>query len=641
VFRPVRHHSKISQTRRGRFVDDDFRRPAQGGGRSRSIPGQPARRQAIATERRTAIDEWGEWRTALADSTGAAVEKVPADRRVAPPRRSRLGRLLVERGMVTEEQLEHALEGQRASGGRLGETLVERGVVSSVELAAVLADHLGVPFVDLRSGSPDLVLAALIPENVARRYNALPVARWGEQLVIAMANPSDVFAVDDLRVLTGSPVIAALAEPQQLLETLDRAYQHARVESSLGDATTDTAPAIETSIADDPVMDGPMVRLVEALLEQAAKDKASDLHIEPTTDKVIIRLRIDGVLHDTSEAPLSVLRPMVSRLKVLSGLDIAQSRLPQDGRFSTTLQGRPVDVRVATIPTVTGEGMVLRMLDASRGVIDLPSLGLSATELARFEPAFRAAQGGVFVTGPTGSGKTSTLYAALSAISTRDKSIVSVEDPVEYRLYGVRQIQAHPKAGLTFPVALRSILRADPDVIFVGEVRDGETARMAAEAAITGHLVLSSLHTTRAAAAPVRLVDMGIESYLVASSLTCVAAQRLVRRLCDECARPVGREDATRLLRDLDADDALLDTATLRAPVGCPACRETGYRSRTAIFEIMPVSEHIARLIVERAATADIESVAVAEGMDTLRTAALKRVVAGDLGVDEMLRVIS
>jgi type IV pilus assembly protein PilB len=246
----------------------------------------------------------------------------------------------------------------------------------------------------------------------------------------------------------------------------------------------------------------------------------------------------------------------------------------------------------------------------------------------------------VFVTGPTGSGKTSTLYAALSAISTRDKSIVSVEDPVEYRLSGVRQIQAHPKAGLTFPVALRSILRADPDVIFVGEVRDGETARMAAEASITGHLVLSSLHTTRAAAAPVRLVDMGIESYLVASSLTCIVAQRLVRQLCEECARSVGRDDATRLLRDLGAGDALIDSASVRAPVGCPSCRETGYRGRTAIFEIMPVSEHIARLIVERASTADIESVAVGEGMDTLRTAALKRVARGDLGVEEMLRVV-
>ncbi len=298
-------------------------------------------------------------------------------------------------------------------------------------------------------------------------------------------------------------------------------------------------------------------------------------------------------------------------------------------------------MRVATIPTVTGESMVLRMLDATRGVIDLPSLGLSSVELMRFEPAFHAAQGGVFVTGPTGSGKTSTLYAALSAISDRDKSIVSVEDPVEYRLYGVRQIQAHPKAGLTFPVALRSILRADPDVIFVGEVRDGETARMAAEAAITGHLVLSSLHTTRASAAPVRLVDMGIEPYLVASSLTCVVAQRLVRQLCNECARPVARDDATQLLRDLDAGDPLLDTAAVRAPVGCVACRNTGYSGRTAIFEIMPVTEDVARLIVERAPTADIERVAIEQGMDTLRTAALKRVASGALGVDEMLRVIS
>jgi type IV pilus assembly protein PilB len=603
-------------------------------------------------ERRKAIDEWGEWRMALADNPGVDLDSVPLERRVAgaaapiqpasrSPRRSRVGQLMIERGLVTEEQLEQALETQRERGGRLGETLVEQGAITSVELAAVLADHLGVPFVDLRAGSPDLVLAAMIPENVARRYNALPVARWGEQLVIAMANPSDVFAVDDLRVLTGQPVIAAMAEPQHLSETLDRAYQHAHVESSLGDATTDAAPTDETSVVEDPVMDGPMVRLVDALLEQAATDKASDLHIEPTTEKVVIRVRIDGVLHDTSEAPLAVLRPMISRLKVLSGLDIAQSRLPQDGRFSATLQGRQIDVRAATIPTVTGEGMVLRLLDASRGVVDLPSLGLSSKEQARLDPAFRAAQGGVFVTGPTGSGKTSTLYAALSAISTRDKSIVSVEDPVEYRLDGIRQIQVHPKAGLTFPVALRSILRADPDVIFVGEVRDRETARMAAEAAITGHLVLSSLHTTRAAAAPIRLVDMGIESYLVASSLTCVAAQRLVRQLCDECAQPVAREDATRLLSDLDADDALIETASVRAPVGCPACRQTGYSGRTAIFEVMPVSEHIARLIVDRAATADVETVAVAEGMDTLRTAALKRVAAGDVGVDEMLRVIA
>jgi type IV pilus assembly protein PilB len=384
-----------------------------------------------------------------------------------------------------------------------------------------------------------------------------------------------------------------------------------------------------------------MVRLVDALLEQAIEAQASDLHIEPASDKVIVRLRVDGVLHDNSEAPRNVLRPMISRLKVLAGLDIAQTRVPQDGRFSARLQGRSIDIRVATIPTVTGEAMVLRLLDASRGVIDLAGIGLSARELERLEPAFRAPQGGVFVTGPTGSGKTSTLYAALSAISTREKSIVSVEDPVEYRLDGIRQIQAHPKAGLTFPIALRSILRADPDVIFVGEVRDGETARIASEAAVTGHLVLSTLHTTRAAAAPVRLIDMGIEPYLVASSLSCVAAQRLIRRLCDDCAEPISGGDASVVLRELGAPDALMESATLRRPVGCPVCRHSGYRGRRAIFEVMPVSEDIARLIVERAPTAEIEREAVREGMDTLWSAAMQRVVRGEVGVDEMLRVVA
>jgi len=554
---------------------------------------------------------------------------------------SRLGQMMVERGLVNDEQLEHALAQQRSTGRRVGETLLELGVISSVDLAKVLADHLGVPFVDLRSRPPDLVLSALIPEHIARRYHAVPVARWGGQLVVAMANPNDVFALDDLRVLTGQPIIAALAEPHHLQETLDRAYNQAQVESTLGDATTGYDVESDALAGFDLVDEGPMVRLVNALLEQAAKDQASDLHIEPTTDSVMIRQRIDGVLLDTSEAPLGVLRPLISRIKVLAGLDIAQARLPQDGRFSATIQGRTVDIRVATVPTATGEAMVLRMLDPSRGAIELSGLGLSAVELARLEPAFRAAQGAVFVTGPTGSGKTSTLYAAITAISTRDKSIVSVEDPVEYRLHGVKQIQVHPKAGLTFPVALRAILRVDPDVIFIGEVRDGETARIAADASITGHLVLSTVHTTRAAATPMRLIDMGLEPYLVASAITCVAAQRLVRRLCDQCAQPMSQSETIRILRDLKATDALIHDATIRAPIGCPSCRNTGYHGRNAIYEIMPVTEHIARLIVERASIADIEHRAIDEGMDTLRTAALKRVVRGELSVDEMLRVVS
>ena len=356
----------------------------------------------------------------------------------------------------------------------------------------------------------------------------------------------------------------------------------------------------------------------------------------------MIRMRIDGILHDTSEAPLNVLRPMVSRLKVMGSLDIAQNRLPQDGRFSLSVQGRPIDVRIATVPTAAGESVVLRLLDPVRGAMDLSSLGLSEYESERFVTAFHAPQGAIFVTGPTGSGKSSTLYALISSVNTRDKSIVSVEDPVEYRLDGVKQIQINTRAGMTFPSALRSTLRADPDVILVGEVRDAETARIAADASITGHLVLSTLHATRSAAAPIRLIDMGVEPYLVASAVSCIAAQRLARKLCDHCAKPVDEPDLA-LLRRLGATDEILDSGHQRpaAASGCSNCRQTGYRGRAAIFEIMPVTEDISRLIVERAASADIERVAVEQGMDTLRIAALRRVLSGDLSIDEMARVVS
>jgi len=346
------------------------------------------------------------------------------------------------------------------------------------------------------------------------------------------------------------------------------------------------------------------------------------------------------ILHDTSEAPLNVLRPMVSRLKVMGNLDIAQNRLPQDGRFSLSVQGRPIDVRIATVPTAAGESVVLRMLDPVRGAMDLASLGLSAYESERFVSAFHAPQGAILVTGPTGSGKSSTLYALISSVNTRDKSIVSVEDPVEYRLDGVKQIQINTRAGMTFPSALRSTLRADPDVILVGEIRDAETARIAADASITGHLVLSTLHATRSSSAPIRLIDMGVEPYLVASAITCIVAQRLARKLCDQCATPV--EPDIELLQRLGATDEILaEGVNLRSAAGCTHCRQMGYRGRAPIFEIMPVTEDITRLIVERAPSADIERVAVAQGMDTLRTAALRRVLRGDLSMEEMARVVS
>jgi type IV pilus assembly protein PilB len=388
------------------------------------------------------------------------------------------------------------------------------------------------------------------------------------------------------------------------------------------------------------VEDGPIVRLVNALLERAVDERASDLHVEPSSDRVRVRFRVDGVLHDTSETPLSVLRPIVSRVKVLGGLDIAQTRSPQDGRFSVTVHGRPIDVRVATLPTANGEAIVMRLLDRMRGVMDLGGLGLSETEMSRYEPAFRAPQGAVFVSGPTGSGKTSTLYATLSEINKPDRSIVSVEDPVEYRLDGIKQIQINSRAGVTFPTALRAILRADPDVVLIGEVRDAETAHIAAEASITGHLVFSTLHTTRASAVPMRLVDMGIEPYLVASSLTCVIAQRLARKLCPDCATVEEHPDLD-LLRSLGATDEILQGAQFRQPVGCHMCQKTGFRGRQAVYEVMPITEDIGHLVLERASSVTIEHLAVEQGMDTLRIAALRRVARGEFTVDEMLRVIS
>ena len=554
---------------------------------------------------------------------------------------TRLGQAMVDRGLITQDDLERALEHQRVTRKRLGESLIDIGAVTSFQLSQALADHLGVPFVDLETHPPDVLLAGMIPEEVARRYCALPVERWSGQVVVAMANPNDVFALDDIRVLTGQSILAALADTGHLLAAIERAYSGSDlIESSLDDAADDydlQAEISQGALVDD----GPVVKLVNALLEKAVADRASDLHIEPASKNVSIRMRIDGILHDTSEAPLNILRPMVSRLKVMGSLDISQNRLPQDGRFSLNVRGRPIDVRIATVPTAAGESVVLRLLDPVRGAMDIDTLGLSAQARERLVGAFYAPQGAIFVTGPTGSGKSSTLYALISSVNTRDKSIVSVEDPVEYRLDGVKQIQINTRAGMTFPSALRSTLRADPDVILIGEVRDAETARIAADASITGHLVLSTLHATRSAAAPIRLIDMGVEPYLVASAVSCIAAQRLARKLCDNCATPVENPDLA-TLRRLGATEAMLEAGiNVRSAVGCQMCRQTGYLGRSALFEIMPVTEDITRLIVERAPSADIERVAVEQGMDTLRVAALRRVLLGDLSIDEMLRVVS
>ena len=571
-----------------------------------------------------------------ADSSAERVTPPSPDRATGQPR---IGELMIERGLINADDLEQALQRQRESGRRMGETLVEMGVISPTDLAKVLAERLGYGFVDLSVDSVDVLVASRIPQDVARRYQILPIKEVDGRVIVAMVSPDDVFALDDVRLLTDSEVVAVMAEETQLLDAIDRAYARTDIELSAGDAASEAEEEQALHSLVSVGEEAPIVRLVNAVLERALDERASDVHIEPSSTRVRIRSRVDGVLRDTSDVPPRVLNGLVSRLKVMANIDITRTRVPNDGRFSLKIRSRMVDVRIATLPTAHGEAVILRLLDHTQDILDVSKLGFFPDELARYRHAYQAAQGTILVTGPTGSGKTSTLYATLLEVNTPEVSTVSVEDPVEYKVDGVKQIQINAPAGLTFPVALRAILRSDPDIVLVGEIRDRETAKIAAEAALTGHLVLSTLHTTGAAATPLRLVDMGLEPYLVTSAVTCIVAQRLARRLCEFCAEPDSREAS--VLRRLGVPDEVIESGMLRKPVGCMTCHGNGYRGRTAIYEIMPLTEDISRLVLGGASSGEIERWAVAEGMDTLRMSAMRCVAAGDFGIDELVRVVA
>ncbi len=558
----------------------------------------------------------------------------PAERS-APPGRA-FGELLIDRGLLSARDLEAALQLQRSTGRRLGETLVALGFVSPANVMEVLAERLGLEFVVLNDTAVDSLVARELPEELARRYRVLPISRRGDTVSVVMHEPNDVFAIDDLAVLLNASVIPVLADPNHLEAAINRVWAGSSIESSMNDATGELDDTGEIPMA--VAVEAPVVRMMNAIIAQAVAERASDVHLEPMSDRLRVRFRVDGVLHDVSEAPLTVHRPAISRLKIMAGIDIAMHRLPQDGRFSVTIDEREVDVRMATLPTACGEAAILRLLDKSTGVIELTALGLTPREIEQYRAAFSVTQGAIVTSGPTGSGKTSTLYATLLEIDNTTRNIVTVEDPIEYRIDKIKQIQVESKGGLTFPVALRSVLRSDPDVIFVGEIRDLETARMAAEASLTGHLVFSTIHTTSAAAVPMRLIDMGVEPFLVTSALTTVVGQRLVRRLCPECAEPHEPDRATRTT--LDLPDELLDAGTIRRAVGCSRCASTGYFGRIGVYEIMSMSEGICRLVSAGADRREIERLAISEGMDTLRMAAFRRTAEGLLSIEELLRVI-
>ncbi len=555
---------------------------------------------------------------------------------------AQLGTLLLQEGLITQADLDAALAAAEDVGKPVSRILIEQGRITERDLVRTLATQVGLGFVDLDDMSVDPAVAMLVPESLVRRYQAIPI-KWDDQgrLVVTMADPSNVFAADDIRAMTGSEVVVVVSPPSQVQALIDRIHRlDGEVDEMAQEAATELGGIDDPSRIDELIEDAPIVKFVQLIITQAVADRASDIHVEPTESDLRIRYRVDGVLHEVMHSPKAIQAGVISRLKVMADINIAERRIPQDGRISVKAGGKPIDLRVATLPTVYGEKVVMRILDKGQALLSLDDQGFLPDVLTRYETSFRKPYGTIMVTGPTGSGKSTTLYATLNILNTVDRNIITVEDPVEYRLPGINQVQIHAKAGLTFAAALRSILRADPDIILVGEIRDQETATIAVEAALTGHLVLTTLHTNDAASTPQRLVEMGVEPFLVTSALDCVLAQRLARRLCSNCAEQYQPSEAE-LVEAGWPMDSMSEWPTLFRAVGCPQCGRTGYKGRFALHEVMSITEDIERLIIERRSTEDVKKVAVMQGMVPLRGDGFRKVAAGITSLEEVFRVVT
>jgi type IV pilus assembly protein PilB len=567
------------------------------------------------------------------------------DREGALSEDEQLGVVLVKSGIITIDQLGQALGRAKERGVNLARVLIEDKLLTEEQFVGTLAEQLGLEFVDLATYPVDPAAAALVSENLARRYLAMPIGWWEGRLIVAMADPSNVFAIDDIRTLTGAEVRQVVVTAEAVTAAINKYYRKdSEAEHVSAEAAANSAPMDDDrdrlSNIKEVREDAPIVRLVNLLISQAVTDHASDIHVEPTGKDVRIRYRIDGVLHEVMRSPRNIQNGMISRLKVMADINIAERRIPQDGRISTTIDGRQVDLRVATLPTVNGEKVVMRILDKNQAELRLSALGFLPDNMKRYEISYTKRYGTVLVTGPTGSGKTTTLYATLNILNQVSKNVITVEDPVEYQLDGINQIQVNNKAGLTFASALRTILRADPDIILIGEIRDRETAGIAVEAALTGHLVLSTIHTNDASTTPNRLIEMGVEPFLVGSALDCIVAQRLARKLCDRCKQEFSVEPAQLEGLGWDPDELVIPDHFYRS-VGCHLCGKTGYAGRFAVHEVLNVNEEIERMIVEHAHADEIRKAAVADGMLTLRHAGLMGAAAGLTSLDEVLRVIA
>jgi type IV pilus assembly protein PilB len=560
-----------------------------------------------------------------------------------------LGLNLIASGLVTGEQVELALAEQRRTGQRLGEILVAHDVLYEDDLARTLAEIAGIPFRDLALDPPDPGVLDSLPEAFCRRRGVLPVEIQTGALVVAISDPRDLQTYDDLRMLLAmpfTPVVAARAGLRQAIESSysSRLINDEEIAGSPVDDGSPTEDLVGMTAADgaDGAGDqGPVIAFVNQILRRAVRERASDVHVEPTKDGLRIRFRIDGMLYDAMNAPPSYRLGVVSRIKVMADMDISDHRHPQDGRMSMTIQEHPVDIRAASIPTINGEALVLRILVRDGQLLELEALGFLPDSLRLFKGSFRKAWGMVLVSGPTGSGKSTTLYAAINELNVPSRNTVTVEDPIEYRVAGIKQTQVNSKSGYTFASGLRAALRADPDVILVGEIRDLETARIATEAALTGHLVLSTLHANDAASSTTRLMDMGLGPYLVTSALECVVAQRLVRRLCRRCksADVASLEE----LLELEAM-SLIDGHTTETPLyratGCEQCGRTGYLGRLAVHEVMVMNDELRTLVLQRAPAEEISRAAIGAGMQTLRDDAFVKIQEGQTTFDELKRIL-
>ncbi len=565
----------------------------------------------------------------------------PAVRGITPPRKRGAGRravgdVLVELGYLTADEVAEATREARVSGQRLEGALMDAGKLSPEQVGRATAERFGLDYVDLTEYRPDVAAMNLISAPAARRYKAVPIGfDIYEVLQVAVADPANILALDDVRLMTGHevrPVVAPAEDIAMLIGKMNR------LEKAMAEAIDEEPEEVDERI-DGPVDradDAPVIKLVNSVIAQAVEEGASDIHFEPEGRDMRVRFRIDGVLSATASIPRKMVPGVVSRLKIMGDLDIAERRLPQDGRLTRKVEGHTVDLRIVTLPSALGEGVVMRVLDKEQVLLSLDTLGMTDQARSRFEHSFGKPHGAVLVTGPTGSGKSTTLYTALNVLNTIEKNIITIEDPVEYQLPGITQVGVNARAGLTFPRGLRSALRADPDVIMVGEIRDADTARVAIESALTGHLVLSTLHTNDAASAITRLTEMGIEPFLTASALDCVVAQRLARMLCNYCKKlTVLSEVALR-----EAGFEVTGDVGAYEPVGCSRCKHTGHKGRLGIFEVMTISEAIRSLALERVSAEQIRSKAIEEGMRVLRADGLEKVKLGLTSIAEVTRVV-